>query len=168
MIAAGGRYVAFTSASATNFVLPDTNGTVDIFVRDLEATAVALAYGTGCRGTSPIGPQAEGIGQPFLGNATSPSASGNGFPQRVAILAMSLTPASIPYGQCNVLLGGTPSACRPSFTNHRRLRQHAAAPSRQTPPSPVSRCMRSTPCSIPTGCSSGFAALSQGLAITLN
>lgn len=165
-VAAGGRYVAF-AGSSTNFVLPDTNGTGDAFVRDLEATAVALAYGTSCRGTSPFGPQAEGIGQPFVGNGNFAVGVWEGFPSQLAILAMGLAPASIPYGPCNVLLGGTVISMPTSFTNIAGF--------------------ASTPCAIPAnpafagltlyaqyavfdpnGLLLGSVALSQGLAITLN
>lgn len=166
LIAAGGRYITFTGTS-TNFVLPDTNGSGDVFVRDLEATAVALAYGTSCPGTSPFGPQAEGIGQPFVGNGNFAVGVWEGFPSQLAILAMSLTPASIPYGPCNVLLGGNVISMPASFTNIAGF--------------------ASTPCPIPAipafagltlhaqyavfdpnGLLLGNAALSQGLAITLN
>ena len=166
MIAAGGRYVTFTGASS-NFVLPDTNGTVDIFVRDLEATAVALAYGSGCRGTSPFGPQAEGIGQPFVGNSNFAVGVWEGFPQQLAILAMSLTPANISYGQCNVLLGGSAISMPSSFTT---IAGFASTPC----PIPANPAFAGLTLYAqyavfdPNGLFLGFAALSQGLAITLN
>jgi hypothetical protein len=47
--------------------LPDSNGTGDVLVRDVAATAVELAYRTSCLGTSPIPAPTEGIGQPFVG-----------------------------------------------------------------------------------------------------
>jgi hypothetical protein len=87
VIAAGGAHVVFVSA-ATNLVLPDANGTGDVYVRDLAATAVALAYGTPCLGTSPIPAQAEGIGQPVLGNAGFAVGVGNGFPSAFSVLAL--------------------------------------------------------------------------------
>lgn len=166
LIAAGGRYITFTGTS-TNFVLPDTNGTADIFVRDLEATAVALAYGTSCRGTSPFGPQAEGVGQPFVGNGNFAVGVWEGFPQRLAILAMGLAPASIPYGPCNVLLGGTVISMPSSFTN---IAGFASTPC----PIPANPAFAGLTLYAqyavfdPNGLLLGIAALSQGLAITLN
>lgn len=165
-VAGGGRYVAFTGAS-TNVVLPDTNGTGDIYVRDLEAIAVATAYGTSCRGTSPRGPQAEGIGQPFVGNSNFAVGVCEGFPTQLAILAMSLAPASIPYGQCNVLLGGSVISLPSSFTN---IAGFASTPC----PIPANPAFAGLTlyCQYavfdPNGWFLGFAALSQGLAITLN
>lgn len=166
LIAAGGRYVAFTGASR-NFVLPDTNGTVDIFVRDLEATAVALAYGTICRGTSPFGPQAEGIGQPFIGNGNFAVGVWEGFPSQLAILAMSLAPASIPYGPCNVLLGGSVTSLPSSFTNIAGFAS-TACPIPANPAFAGLTLYAQYAVFDPNGQFLGFAALSQGLAITLN
>ena len=166
MIAGGGRYVAFTSP-ATNIVLPDTNGTVDIYVRDLAATAVALAYGTPCLGTSPIPAQAEGIGQPFLGNAGFAIGVGNGFPSALSILALALAPASIPLGPCEALLGGTLALSSGSFTN---LAGFASTPL----PIPATPGLAGFTLYgqylvfDPNGQFLGFAQSTQGLAITLN
>lgn len=166
MIAGGGRFVSFAS-SATNIVLPDTNGTADIYVRDLEATAVALAYGTPCLGTSPIPAQAEGIGQPFLGNAGFAIGVGNGFPSAFSVLAMAIAPASVMVGPCEVALGGSLSLSAGSFTN---LAGFASAPL----PIPASPGLAGATVYgqyvvfDPNGLFLGFGQLTQGLAITLN
>jgi len=166
MVAPGGRYVTFTG-SATNIVIPDTNGTVDIFVRDLEATAVALAYGTSCLGTSSIPAQAEGIGQPFVGNANFAIGVTNGFPSRLSALAVSLVPASIFYGTCEVLLGGSLTMLPMSFTNNFGF---ASTPF----PIPADPGLAGVTfygqylVLDPNGHFLGFAQLTQGLAITLN
>jgi hypothetical protein len=164
--AAGGRFVAFTS-STTTFVLPDTNGTSDVFVRDLGATSVATAYGTGCRGTSPFVPQAEGIGQPFLGNSGFAIGVAEGFPQQLAILALSLTPASVPYGTCTVLLGGTAVSLPGSFTDLSGFAS-AAFPIPSAPSLAGVTIRGQYVVFDPNGRFLGFAALSQGLAVTLN
>lgn len=164
-VTGGGRHVAFSS-SGTNVVLPDRNGAGDVFVRDLDATAVATAYGTICRGTSPFGPQAEGIGQPFVGNGNFAVGVWGGFPQQLAFLAMSLAPASIPYGPCNVLLGGAVTSLS-TFTDIDGF---------ATTPFPIPAIPAFAGLTLyaqyavfdPNGLFLGFAALSQGLAITLN
>ena len=155
------------TSPATNIVLPDTNGTVDIYVRDLAATAVALAYGTPCLGTSPIPAQAEGIGQPFLGNAGFAIGVGNGFPSALSILALALAPASIPLGPCEALLGGTLALSSGSFTN---LAGFASTPL----PIPATPGLAGFTLYgqylvfDPNGQFLGFAQSTQGLAITLN
>ena len=116
MVAPGGRFIAFTSP-ATNLVLPDGNGTSDVFVRDLAATAVALAYGSACNGTSPIPAQAEPIGQPFVGNAAFKVGVCNGFPSAFSMLAISDAAASIPVGNCTVGLGGSVLLLGGTFTD---------------------------------------------------
>jgi len=115
-VAGNGRYVAFSS-SATNFVIPDTNGTADVFVRDLAATAVALAYGSSCGGTSPIPAQAEGIGQPFVGNTGFRIGVCNGFPSAQSVLALSVTSASYFVGPCEIGVGGSLAVLDGGFTD---------------------------------------------------
>ena len=127
----------------------------------------ASGHETAVHPDSPIPAQAEGIGQPFPGNGNFAVGVCEGFPSQPAILALSLAPASIPVGQCEVLLGGSVISLPSSFTNIAGF--------------------ASTPCPIPAipsfagltlyaqyvvfdpnGRFLGFAALSQGLAITLN
>lgn len=165
-IAGNGAQVAFAGAAA-NVVLPDLPNIGDVFVRDLTATAVALAYGTPCLGASPIPPQAEGIGQPFLGNANFAVGVCNGFPSALSVLAVATAPASIPVGACDVLLGGPLALSSGSFTD---IFGSASAPL----PIPMSPGLAGI--SVygqylvfdPNGQFLGFAQLSQGLAITLN
>jgi hypothetical protein len=158
--------VAFVSA-ASNLVLPDLIGTGDVYVRDLAATAVALAYGNPCLGTSPIPAQAEGIGQPFLGNAGFAVGVGNGFPSAFSVLALATAPASIPVGPCTVLLGGSLAFSAGSLTNNLGF---ASAPL----PIPANPGLAGVTVYgqylvfDPNGQFLGFAQLTQGLAITLN
>lgn len=166
VMAGGGRYAAFTSA-ATNLVLPDTNNTGDMFVRDLQATAVALAYGSSCAGTSPIPAQAEGIGQPFVGNAAFAVGVCNAFPSAFGVLAVSLASASIPVGPCVVALGGNVTLLGGSFTTNLGFTSTAL-------PIPMNAAL--TGFTVygqymvldPNGQFLAFAQLSQGLAITIH
>lgn len=166
VIAGGGRYVGFTSA-AENITLPSIFNIGGMFVRDLQATAVALAYGSSCPGTSPIPAQAEGTGQPFVGNAAFGVGVCNAFPTSLAALAVSLAPASIPVGSCIVGLGGNVTLLGASGTDI-----YGAA----STPLPIPADPGLTGFTVyaqylvldPNGQFLGFAQLSQGLAITIH
>jgi Tol biopolymer transport system component len=165
-IAANGRYIAFDS-TARNLVIPDSNGTGDVFVRDLAALAVATAYGTPCPGASPIPSQAEGIGQPFVGNASFAVGVTDGFPIAAALLALATTSASIPVGPCTVLLGTGLLLGPTTYTDNFGF---------TSSPLPIPANPTLTGLTIyaqylvfdPNGQFLGFAQLSQGLAITLH
>lgn len=165
-IAADGRYIAF-SGSGTNIVIPDGNGTSDVFVRDLAATAVATAYATPCLGTSPIPAQAEGIGQPFVGNAGFAVGVCNGFPSQPAVLALATASASVFVGPCEVALGGSVTLLGATFTD---IWGFTSAPV----PIPANPTLAGLSVFAqylvfdPNGDFLGFAQLTQGLQITLN
>jgi Tol biopolymer transport system component len=164
-IAANGTFIAFNS-SATNLVIPDNTGG-DVFVRDLAATATALGYGTPCVGTSPIPAQAEGMGQPFVGNTSFAVGVCNGFPSRPAVLAMATSPASVFVGPCEVALGGSVTLLGAMFTDIFGF---------TSTPVPIPANPTLAGLSVfaqylvfdPNGLFLGFAQLTQGLTITLN
>lgn len=158
-IAADGRLTCSVSPAA-NLVANDSNGTGDVFVRHLQATAVALAYGSSGAGTSPITAQAEGTGQPFVGNAAFAVGVCNAFPPAFGALAVSVAAASIPVGPCVVALGAScttilgfastalPIPMDPALTGFTVYGQDLVAG--------------------PNGRVLAFAQLSQGLAITIH
>lgn len=164
-LAAGGRYIAFTSP-ARNLVLPDASGTNDVLVRDLGATAVGLAYGSACSGTSPIPVQAEPIGQPFVGNAAFRVGVCNGYPSALSMLAVSVASASTPVGPCTVALGGSVLLLGGTFTDNFGYASEAV-------PIPANPGLVGVTFYgqylvwAPNGPFLGFAQLSQGLAITI-
>jgi hypothetical protein len=164
-VAAGGTFVAFTG-TATNVVIPDNNGTGDVFVRDLAATATATAYGTPCLGTSPIPAQAEGIGQPFVGNASFAVGVVNGFPQRPAVLALAPASASFFVGPCEVSLGGSLTLLGPTFTDIWGFTS-ASVPIPANPLLAGLSVFAQYLVFDPNGDFLGFAQLTQGLQITL-
>ena len=69
MISADGRFVAFFSA-ASDLVANDTNGTNDVFVRDLQLGTTTLVsinrFGTGSGNSSSVRPRDQ-RGRPFRG-----------------------------------------------------------------------------------------------------
>ncbi|MEO6594962.1 MAG: calcium-binding protein [Planctomycetota bacterium] len=165
-VAGGGGFVVFTSP-ARNITLPDTNGTSDTYLRDLAAIAVATAYGTPCLGTSTFPAQAEGIGQPFVGNTNFAIGVTDGFPFAAAVLAVATAPASIQVGTCEVLLGSALVLLPTTFTNNLGF---------TSSPLPIPANQALAGLSVyaqylvfdPNGQFLNFAQLSQGLAITLN
>ncbi|MBL8755442.1 MAG: calcium-binding protein [Planctomycetes bacterium] len=165
-VAASGNQIAFGSA-ATNIVIPDGNGTGDALVRDLTATAVALAYGVPCAGTSPLPAQAEGVGQPTLGNAGFALGVTNAFPSAAATVAVSAAPASIPVGSCTALLAGPVTLLPVTFTDIFGFTS-APLPIPATPALAGLTLFAQHLVFDPNGQFLGFAQLSQGLAITLN
>jgi hypothetical protein len=139
-----------------------------VSVRDLAATATTLAYGTSCCGTSVFPPFIASVGgQPLLGNAGLAIGVGGGFPQRLAVLAMSLAPASIPLGTCEVLLADAPTMLPSGLTD---LDGFASTPF----PVPANSSLAGLTVHgqylvlDPNGHFLGFASLTEGLAVTLD
>jgi hypothetical protein len=100
-----GRYVAFDSTAA-NLVLPDVLGN-DVFVRELDVGGAFATYGTGCAAPGLLGvPSIAGLGTPRLGNAAFAFGVGKALPSSVAVAALSLTQANVPFSGCSVLVGG--------------------------------------------------------------
>ena len=83
-ISANGRYVAFTSAAA-NLVIPDTNATSDIFVKDLQTGAITLV-------------SASSLGEQGQGFSTQPVISPNGQFAAFTSLATNLIPGGTDGG----------------------------------------------------------------------
>jgi Tol biopolymer transport system component len=166
VVAGDGRYVAFGS-TATNLVLPPFQGWGHSLVRDLQATAVATGYGSSCAGTSPIPAQAEGMGQPFVGNASFAVGVCNAFPSAFGVLALSPASASTPVGPCIVALGSSVTMVGGSFTDIFGFTS-AAVPIPANPGLAGLTLFGQYLVFDPNGQFLGFAQLSQGLAITIN
>ena len=106
MVSMDGRYVAFASA-ASNLVAGDTNGAVDIFVRDRGIVCSSLVYCTAGTTTSGCVPSIQDNGVPSSSAASGFTISVTAVEgQRIGLILYGLASQATPWGN-----GGTSYLC---------------------------------------------------------